>query len=62
MTRNLLKSTAIGAVVTLTLALSACFNPPMGVGKKAAEAQQYTEDGRPLVNIQVSLGGGGGHI
>jgi hypothetical protein len=41
------------------LALSACFNPPLGLGKKA-EAQQFTDDGRPLVNIQVSLGGGGG--
>jgi hypothetical protein len=48
----------IGALCAL-LALTACFNPPLEVGKKA-ESQQFTADGRPLINIQIGLGGGGG--
>ena len=33
----------------LALAVTACFNQPLDMGKKAA--QQYTEDGQLLINI-----------
>jgi hypothetical protein len=57
--RKMLRTMSGISALCAMLALSACFNPPLEVGKKA-EAQQFTADGRPLINIQVSLGGGGG--
>lgn len=43
------------------LAVSACLNPPLEIDEDFA-AQQYTPDGRRLVNLQINMGGGGGTI
>jgi hypothetical protein len=45
--------------ISALLALSACFNLPLQMEGKA-NGQQYTADGRLLVNIQIDMGGGGG--
>ena len=43
--------------MAFALVFTACFHPPVGIGEHA-EIQQYTEDGRPLINIEVALGSG----
>ena len=53
-TRKMLSVSALCAV--LALAVTACFNPPFGLNKEPAEAQQYTADGRPLIRLQIGLG------